>query len=77
MFDTGGMMTVHDLEIIRRSAAMAPLSRGEAFRLIEEFDKLLRERAQIATILADLPSSFQAVRAALNELQRLVTAGII
>jgi hypothetical protein len=32
----------------------------------------VRERAEIARLLADLPASFGAVRSTLNELQKLV-----
>ena len=72
MFDTETMLTASELEIIRRSAAMAPLSKEEAFRLIESYGVLIKQRAQIAQVLTDLPTSWAAVRQALNELQRLV-----
>ena len=72
LFDTGRVLTVHEIEIIRRSAAMAPLSQEETFRVLEACDQLVRERAQIAAALADLPTSWATVRAALNDLQRLV-----
>jgi hypothetical protein len=72
MFDTGRVLTVHELENIRRSAAMAPLSRDETARLIAEIERLVAERQQITNLLADLPSSFGAVRRTLNELQRVV-----
>ncbi len=65
-------MSSHELEGIRRSAAMAPLSKDETERLIAACGQLIRERVQIAALLADLPPSFSAVRAALNELQRLI-----
>ena len=66
------MLTVHDVESIRRSAAMAPLSSDEAFRVLEACDQLLRERARIAEVLDDLPASWANVRAALNELRAIV-----
>jgi hypothetical protein len=66
------MLTVHDLEVIRRSAAMAPLSRDEMTRLIDATVQLVRERSQIADVLGRLPASFGDVREALNELQRIV-----
>lgn len=72
MFDTVKMLTVQDVESIRRSAAMAPLSNDEAFRVLEACDQLLRERARIAAVLADLPASFGEVRRVLNELQAIV-----
>ena len=42
------------------------------FRVLEACDRLVRERQQIAALLADLPTSFGAVRQTLNELQRIV-----
>ena len=66
------MLTAHDIEGFRRSAAMAPLSHDSTMAVLDECARLLREREQIATVLTDLPSSFAAVRVALNELQRLV-----
>jgi hypothetical protein len=66
------MLTVNDVEGIRRSAAMAPLSSDEAFRVLEACDQLLRERARIAAVLADLPASWGQVRNVLNELQAIV-----
>ena len=66
------MLTVTDVDAIRRSAAMAPLSSDEAFRVLEACDQLLRERAWIAVVLADLPASWGQVRKVLNELQAIV-----
>jgi hypothetical protein len=66
------MLTVNDVEGIRRSAAMAALSSDEAFRVLEACDQLLRERARIAAVLADLPASWGQVRKVLNELQAIV-----
>ena len=72
MFDTCTMLTVHDLQSIRRSAAMAPLSSDEATRVFEACEQLLTERARIAELLADLPASWTNVRTVLNELQAIV-----
>jgi hypothetical protein len=66
------MLTVNDVDAIRRSAAMAPLSSDEANRVLEACDQLLRERARIAAVLADLPASWAQVRKVLNELQLIV-----
>src|SRR5258706_14256829 len=68
LFDTGRGLTIHDVESIRRSAAMAPLSQDEAFRVLEACDQLLRERARVAGGLADLPSSMAEVRWSVNVL---------
>jgi hypothetical protein len=69
------MLTIHDVESIRRSAAMAPLSSDEAIRVLEACDQLLRERARIAEVLDDLPASWANVRSALNELRAIVREG--
>lgn len=71
-FDASEVLTIHDVESIRRSAAMAPLSSDEAFRVLDACNELLRERARIAAVLADLPASWSQVRKMLNELQALV-----
>ena len=51
---------------------MARLSKDETFRVLGACDRLVRERVQIAALLADVPTSFGAVRQTLNELQRIV-----
>gem|GEM_PF-2044175 len=66
------MLTIHDLEGLRRSAAMAPLSQAEVLRLIDDCDRLLRERQQITAALAELPTSWATVRTTLNQLHRLL-----
>ncbi|MCU1504369.1 MAG: hypothetical protein JWM12_3723 [Ilumatobacteraceae bacterium] len=66
-------LTVEQVENIRRSAAMAPLSRGEVDRLIESCADMALERRQIAGILAQLPANFGKVREALTHLRQIVT----
>ncbi len=39
---------------------------------LEACDQLLRERARIVAVLADLPASWAQVRKTLNELQAIV-----
>lgn len=74
MFDDVPVMTVNDVESIRRSAAMAPLSQDETFRVLETCDRLLHERARISALLAELPPSWTNVRQVLNELQAIVNS---
>ena len=57
-FDTREVLTVHDIEGYRRSAAMAPLSPDAVQRILGDVEQLARERQQIAAILAELPASF-------------------
>ena len=66
------MLSVHDIESLRRSQAMAPLSPSDVTELLETCRQLTVERQQIAAVLADLPESVAALRTALNRLHRLV-----
>ncbi len=68
-------MTVEEIEGLRRSAAMAPLSPVQVIAVLEECARMARERQQIAQALADLPESVAALRAALNRLHRIVQPG--
>ena len=66
------MLSSHEIESLRRSNAMAPLSQTQVAALLESYRQLAEDRAAIAAVLADLPESFAAVRDALNRLQRIV-----
>lgn len=68
------MLSQHDIESLRRSAAMAPLSPSHVSDLLDTCAKLSRERAAIAEVLTELPTSFASVRDSLNQLQRLINA---
>ena len=66
-------MTLSELEITRRSAAMAPLSQSAVNQLLEELRLLLVERQQIGAIVADLPPTVGSLRESLNELHRVLS----
>ena len=66
------MLSGHEIEGLRRSHAMAPLSASHVSELLETCAELSRRQAAIAAVLADLPDSFGAVRAALNRLHELL-----
>jgi hypothetical protein len=66
-------MTLAEIEVTRRSAAMAPLPPETVNQLLRELQQHVSERERIVAILNDLPSTFGALREALNELHRLVT----
>lgn len=66
------VLASHEIESLRRSHAMAPLSASQVSELIETCDLLTTQREQIERVLSGLPESFAEVRAALNELHRIV-----
>jgi hypothetical protein len=67
-----GVMTLPELEITRRSAAMAPLSPTAVIQLLEEMHRLLLERERVSAIVASLPPTMGSLRESLNELHRLL-----
>ena len=69
------VMTLSELEITRRSAAMAPLSQTAVNQLLEELRLLLVERERVSAIVANLPPTVGSLRESLNELHRMLTIG--
>ena len=66
-------MTLSELEITRRSAAMAPLAPLAVNQLLADMQQLLLERERITAIVANLPPTMGSLRESLNELHRVVT----
>ena len=66
------MVTLSELESLRRSQAIAPLPSSQVLAIIDACDQLVRERDRIAAIVAGLPTSFSELRMALNELHRIL-----
>ena len=66
-------MTLSELEITRRSAAMAPLSPTAVNQLLADMQRLLLERERITAIVANLPPTMGSLRESLNELHRVLT----
>jgi hypothetical protein len=66
------MLRSYEIESMRRSHAMAPLSPLHVNELIETCVQFAREREQIACIVLGLPESFAELRTALNELHRML-----
>jgi hypothetical protein len=66
-------MTLSELEITRRSAAMAPLSQTAVNQLLEELRLLLVERERVSAIVANLPPAMGSLRESLNELHRMLS----
>jgi len=67
------VMTLSELEITRRSAAMAPLSQTAVNQLLEELRLLLVERERVSAIVANLPPTMGSLRESLNELHRVLS----
>ena len=67
------VMTLSELEITRRSAAMAPLSPLAVNQLLADMHQLLLERERITAIVANLPPTMGSLRESLNELHRVVS----
>ena len=67
------MLAVHEIESLRRSAAMAPLSPGHVLALLDTAAQLARERVAIAEVLEGLPATVGELRAALNRLHQIVS----
>ena len=66
------MMSLVEIESMRRSAAMSPLSLDDQRRLLSACAEMAKERERIAAALGQLPSSWQQVRKVLNELHRIL-----
>ena len=66
------MLAVHEIESLRRSAAMAPLAPSHVLELLDTADRLARERAAIAEVLNNLPATVNELRAALNRLAAII-----
>lgn len=66
------MFTPGDLVSLRRSLAMASLSRKTQEELIAECERLTLERKEISSVLAELPAAVNELRAALNRLHAIV-----
>jgi hypothetical protein len=64
-------MSVEQIESMRRSAAMAPLSPASVMEVLETAAELARRHREIAKILHSIGSRWPDVRAALNALARL------
>jgi hypothetical protein len=70
----GEMLQSHEIESLRRSHAMAPLSAEHVGDLIDSCAQMAREREAIHAVLTGLASPFGDVRKALNDLQRIVSS---
>jgi hypothetical protein len=67
------VMNLADIEVTKRSAAMAPLPPETVNLLLSELQQHVAERERILAVLSELPPTFGALREALNELHRLVS----
>jgi len=73
MREAGAMaLSVEQIETLRRSAAMSSLPPGQVDELIATAAELAQRQREIAKVLHSLGSRWPSVRAALNELTKLV-----
>jgi hypothetical protein len=78
LYDERPFATVRRVDVeerfegLRRSAAMAPLSREGVTELLGITATLIEERKRIRRLLRQLPENFAEVRKLLNELARTV-----
>ena len=68
------VLSKHDVEAVRRSNAMAPLSRSQVEELLETCDRLLREREALVALVRELPPTFESLRSSLNAVHRILIA---
>jgi hypothetical protein len=66
------MLSTHEIESLRRSNAMAPRSPSQVALLLEACDELVRQRAELVTLISNLPQPFGSVRTILNEVHRIL-----
>jgi hypothetical protein len=69
------VLSVYEVESMRRSHAMAPLSASQVSVLLDACAQMARERARVADLLEDLPATVAALRATLNELHHVIREG--
>ena len=70
---TGVVLSRTEIEGLRRSAAMAPLSADAVTQVLQACEQMAREREQIQLILkSQLPPNWSAVRDALRRLSTIV-----
>ena len=62
----------NEIPSLRQSIGAAPLTALQTTRLLDTVEALLEERAELQRILTALPSSILEVRAALNEMSRVL-----
>lgn len=67
------MLSLPELEAIRRSAAMAPLSPDAMNELLDTCDVLLRQRVRSGELVEQLRPAWATVRETLNELAGQLT----
>jgi hypothetical protein len=66
------MLSSHEIESLRRSNAMAPLSPSHVALLLDACDELVRQRAELTRLLDGLPQPFASVRTILNDIHRIL-----
>jgi hypothetical protein len=65
-------LSVEEIEMLRRSHAMAPLRPDDVSHLLDSCAELAVERRELIRVLQQLRHTFPAVRQALNEMATIV-----
>jgi hypothetical protein len=65
-------LSVEEVEMLRRSHAMAPLRPDDVAQLLESCAELAAERRELIRVLQRLRHTFPAVRQALNEIATII-----
>ena len=77
MFDTERMAvrTPEEIEILRRSAAMAPLPHAAVVQILDEYRTAALQLKHVRAILTALGPNWRASRNAFNELVKVTQPG--
>jgi hypothetical protein len=65
-------LSVEQIEMLRRSHAMAPLRPDDVSQLLDSCAELAADRRELIRVLQQLRHTFPAVREALNEMATIV-----
>ena len=68
-------LTAAEVDELRRAAAVGPLDPGDVRRVLESHREVLAKRAELVAQLRRLTPAWGELRAALNDLNRLVSEG--
>jgi chromosome segregation ATPase len=65
-------LTAAEVDELRRAAAVGPLDPVDVRRVLEDHDRVQRERAELKATLDHLAPAWRELRSVLNELNRVL-----